>query len=159
MQWRLIVERVLIIEDDTALARNISIMLTRLGCRADTAEDGIEGLQAFSDALQDGDPYQIVFCDIMMPRMDGHKTITAIREIERKAAVSPRDETHIVMISALDDPKNVIDAMYKGGAYAYLPKPFGVHEIKQEVMRVRQLRSDTQLRSNPVCRPSDTKGR
>lgn len=152
-------ERVLIIEDDAALARNISIMLIRMDCRVDTANDGIEGLQAFSDALQDGDPYQIVFCDIMMPRMDGHKTVTAIRDIERKAEISPRYETQIIMISALDDPKNVIDAMYKGGAHTYLPKPFGVHEIKREVMRVRQLRSDTQRSSTMGSRPSDNKGR
>lgn len=132
-------ERVLIIEDDKALRRNLSIMISRMGCRADTAEDGIEGLQAFSDAMQAGDPYQIIFCDIMMPRMDGHKTIVAIRDIEREAGIVPQKETQIIMISALDDPKNVIEAMYKGGAYNYLPKPFWEEDVKKEIFRVRNL--------------------
>jgi two-component system chemotaxis response regulator CheY len=58
-----------------------------------------------------------------MPEMDGQEALRKIREIEKSRGVKSADEVKVVMTTALDDPKNVVEAYYKGGATSYVPKP------------------------------------
>jgi len=44
-------------------------------------------------------------------------------ELEKERGISATKETIVVMTTALDDPKNVLEAYYKGGATSYVPKP------------------------------------
>jgi two-component system chemotaxis response regulator CheY len=80
-------------------------------------------VDAFSEALEEGNPYNLVCMDIMMPEMDGQEALRKIREIEKSKGVKSADEVKVVMTTALDDPKNVVEAYYKGGATSYVPKP------------------------------------
>lgn len=133
-------ERVLVIDDDKLIRITLSQILSSLGCQVDTAEDGVFGVKAFSDAMEEGNPYQLIYCDMMMPRMDGQATIVAIRELEKKAGIPQKNETQIVMVSSMEDPKYIVAAMYEGGAQNYLTKPFSEEEVASEVTRIRKLR-------------------
>ena len=53
-----------------------------------------------------------------MPEVDGHEAFTRIREMEREIGIEGPSEVKIIMISVLDDPKNVFRAYYKCGASA-----------------------------------------
>ena len=128
--------KALLVEDDDLTRRMLAMTLEGLGCTTDLAQDGLEGIGAFSKALQNNAPYDIVFCDIMMPRMDGLKAIEIMRELEQKATVAPDREAHIVMVTAVDDQNSVFSAMFKGGAYTYIVKPVKTEDLEREVAQV-----------------------
>jgi two-component system chemotaxis response regulator CheY len=80
-------------------------------------------VEAFEAALEAGTPYHLVCMDIMMPEMDGQDALKKIRALERSHGVRSVDEVKVVMTTALDDPRSVVEAYYKGGATSYVPKP------------------------------------
>lgn len=91
--------------------------------QCDLAVNGEEALEAFKLAHQENQPYDLILMDIMMPIKDGQQALLDIREHERSLGLGPKDEVRVIMLTALGDPKNVVDAYYKGGASSYLVKP------------------------------------
>ncbi|AGW12325.1 response regulator [Megalodesulfovibrio gigas] len=114
--------RVLIVEDDFTSRKLMQTILSPYG-DCDAAVNGREAVEAFQNALNSAKPYDLVCMDIMMPEMDGQEALKQIRAIERTMGVRASDEVKVVMTTALDDPKNVVEAYYKGGATSYIPKP------------------------------------
>jgi len=114
--------KALIVEDDFGSRRLLQAILKDV-VSADVVIDGEEAIDAFQMAWKDKQPYEIIFMDIMMPRMDGQTSLKKIRELEREMGISTKDEVPIIMTTALDDPKNVIEAFNKGGATGYVVKP------------------------------------
>ena len=102
----------------------------------DVVVDGEEAVQAFRIAWEEYKPYELLFMDIMMPKMDGHEALRRIREIEKELGVKPHDEAKIIMTSVLEDPKNVMEAYYEGGATSYLIKPIDREKLREELSRL-----------------------
>lgn len=111
--------KILVAEDDPISRNLIEKMLSRYGTCTVT-ENGIEALAAFDKALQDGEPFQLVCLDIMMPGMDGLACLKSMRASEKEKGGA---EAKIVMTTAVDTMKSVMDAYYHGGCNAYLVKP------------------------------------
>jgi two-component system chemotaxis response regulator CheY len=120
--------RVLIVEDEFTSRKLLWALLVDFG-ECDTARDGVECVALFRQALAQGTPYNLVCMDIMMPNMDGHQALKELRAIEQEAGILPPDEVKVIMVTALNDPKTVVRAYYKGGAAAYLPKPIEVESL------------------------------
>ncbi|WP_173083370.1 response regulator [Fundidesulfovibrio magnetotacticus] len=114
--------KALVVEDDFASRKLLQRILQPYG-EADVAVNGLEAIEAFSKALEEGTPYDLVCMDIMMPEMDGQIALKHIRRIEKEKCITSIQEAKIIMTTALDDPKNVIEAYYKGGATSYVAKP------------------------------------
>jgi two-component system chemotaxis response regulator CheY len=118
--------RALIVEDDFTSRKLLQKILSPY-MECDIAVNGQEAVDAFRMAAEENRPYDLITMDIMMPEMDGQGALKEIRSIERKMHVSGENEAKIVMTTALDDPKNVVEAYYKGGATSYVPKPIDKH--------------------------------
>jgi len=114
--------RVLIVEDDLTSRKLLQKIVSPYG-EADIAVNGQESIEAFETALEGGNPYDLVCMDIMMPEMDGQEALKKIRAAEKAKGIRNSEEVKVIMITALDDPKNVVEAYYKGGATSYVPKP------------------------------------
>lgn len=114
--------KILIVEDDFISRLVLQKILTPYGS-CDIAVNGIEAITAFSHSLEQGDPYDLICLDIMMPEMDGRDALKIIREKEKLMNIPPNKEVKIIMTTALGAPKDVFDAFYQGGCTSYLVKP------------------------------------
>ena len=127
--------RFLVVEDDFGSRRMMQKLLAPYG-DVDVVVDGEEAVQAFRVAWDEYKPYDLIFMDIMMPKMDGHEALKRIRELERELGVKPAEEAKIVMTSVLEDPRNVIEAYYQGGATSYLVKPIDRERLREEIAKL-----------------------
>ena len=118
----------LVVEDDFTSRLVLQKMLIPYGS-CDTAVNGIEAVKAFEMAHSEGMPYDTIFLDIMMPEMDGKEALKIIRQKENSMHILPKNETKIVMVTALDTAQDVIEAYYKGGCTSYLVKPIEKKKI------------------------------
>ena len=127
--------KILVVEDDFGSRRMMQKILEPYGS-VDVVVDGEEAVEAFRIAGEESAPYDIVFMDIMMPKMDGHEALKRLRELERGMGVKPPNEAKVIMTSVLDDPKNVIEAYYGGSATSYLIKPIDRVKLEDELDRL-----------------------
>jgi two-component system, chemotaxis family, chemotaxis protein CheY len=111
----------LIVDDDPSMRTLVKHYLKDIGL-CDLAYDGHEAIAIFRVALENGESYDLVCSDITMPLSNGHDTVTAIRELEAKHGIFGSDATKIIMLTALDDPKNCVRA-FREGCEVYLCKP------------------------------------
>ena len=102
--------RILVVEDDQKLARQLKKGLDESGHLASLAFDGIEGLES----AQIGE-FDVLVLDVMLPRLDG---ISIVRQLRRKRIATP-----ILLLTARDAPDDIITGL-DAGADDYLTKPF-----------------------------------
>ncbi len=122
----------LVVEDDFGSRRLLQALLKPYGS-SDVVVDGEEAVEAFRLAWEENDPYDVVFLDIMMPNVDGQEALRRIRQVESSIGVGEQDQVKVVMTTALEDPKNVVEAYYKGGATSYLVKPIDRESLRREM--------------------------
>ncbi|MFP4362925.1 MAG: response regulator [Spirochaetia bacterium] len=127
--------RILIVEDDFGSRRLMQKLLSKYG-ECDVVFDGEEAIEAFRLAWEENIPYEIIFLDIMMPKVDGQQALKKIRENERKMGIKQVDEVDVVMTTVLEDPKNVVEAYNKGGATSYIVKPIDKAKLEDEMQKL-----------------------
>ena len=115
--------KVLIVDDDLANRMVMQSFMREKASRISMAANGEEAIQAFSTALDEQDPYTLILMDIMMPVMDGHEALKTIRNLEKDHGVPLGSEVKVIMVSCLEDQKNVCQAFFHGMATCYLTKP------------------------------------
>jgi DNA-binding NarL/FixJ family response regulator len=104
-------KKILIIDDQTPMRRNLALMLELEGYEVATAENGKVGVER---ALKH--PPDLVICDVMMPELDGHGVVQSLRESKQTATVP------FIFLSARGDKADVRIGM-NFGADDYLTKP------------------------------------
>ncbi len=128
--------RILIAEDDYASRKFLCKFLSSYG-ECDITIDGMEALEAFMIAWDEGKPYDLVCLDIMMPNLDGERTLSMIRDIEEQKGVEDSQRVKIIMTTALNEPHRVLKA-FKTGCEAYASKPINTEKLI-EVMEKLEL--------------------
>ncbi len=124
--------RALIVEDDFASRRLLQKFLDPYGS-SDVAINGREAVDAFLLAHKENTPYDLICLDIMMPEMDGQQVLKAIRHLEEEKGISHRHEVNIIMTTALNAPRDVVEAYYLGGCTSYLVKPIDKRKLIAEL--------------------------
>ena len=113
--------KVLVIDDSNTIRRSAEIFLKQGGYQVLLAEDGFDALSKVNDHEPD-----LIFCDILMPRLDGYQTCAIIKRNAKFASVP------VVMLSSKD---GVFDKA-RGrmvGSQEYLTKPFTKDQLLQTV--------------------------
>lgn len=113
--------RILIIEDEPAIRRVLTKILSEENdtYKVDEAEDGIQGLEKVKN-----EDYDLVLCDIKMPKMDGVEVLEAIKKI--------KPEIPMVMISGHGDLETAVNTM-RLGAFDYISKPPDLNRLLNTV--------------------------
>lgn len=124
--------RTLIAEDDAALRELMQIVLERFG-KCELVENGEEAVEAFERSIEASRPFDLICLDIVMPKLGGLEALHRIRQFEKERGINEPDAVKVIMATALSDSKDVIEALYKGGASAYFVKPIKMEAIVQEL--------------------------
>ncbi len=130
--------RILIAEDDLASRKVISKFLSNYG-ECDITIDGMEALEAFMMAWDEGRPYDLICLDIMMPELDGIKTLKAIRDIETQKGLKEDKRAKIIMTTALNDKDSVMNA-FETGCEAYAAKPLNMDKLAEVMKKLNLIR-------------------
>ena len=121
--------RILVVDDDLALAEMIGIVLQNEGFRVVFCGDGSQALAQFQEHHPD-----LVLLDVMLPGMDGFDVCRAIRHVS---------DVPIVMLTARSDTSDVVTGL-EAGADDYVPKPFKPKELVARVRARLRGRDDNQ---------------
>jgi twitching motility two-component system response regulator PilG len=113
--------KILVVDDSNTIRRSAEIFLKQGGHDVMLAEDGFDALAKINDYLPN-----LIFCDILMPRLDGYQTCAIIKRNDRFS------DTPVIMLSSKD---GVFDKA-RGrmvGSQDYLTKPFTKDQLLQAV--------------------------
>ena len=124
--------KILLAEDDFATRKFMASFLSKYG-ECDITVDGMEAVDAFMMALEDGEPYDLICLDIMMPVMDGYQALVGIRNLERERNIPAEQAVKVIMTTALNDESNVKMA-FELGCTVYSGKPIDQGRF-EEAMR------------------------
>ncbi len=115
--------KIMVIDDSKTIRRTAENLLRKAGCEVITATDGFEALSLVADHHPD-----LIFVDIMMPRLDGYQTCALIKSNQAYS------DTPVIMLSSRD---GLFDRA-KGrlaGSDQYLTKPFTREELLDAIRR------------------------
>lgn len=104
--------KVMVIDDSNTIRRSAEMFLKQANCQVVLAEDGFDALAKIADHQPD-----VIFCDIMMPRLDGYQTCSLIKKNARFKA------TPVIMLSSKDGLFDRARGRMVGSDH-YLTKPF-----------------------------------
>ena len=104
--------RILIIDDNEAFRASVNDLLEGVGYAVATAIDGEDGVRQFEQA-----PFDLVVCDLLMPRKDGLETISDILKI---ASTTP-----IISTTGYSNPRSPVDVAALQGSYLAAAKALG----------------------------------
>ncbi len=106
--------KILIIDDERSIRSTLREILEYEKYQIDDAADGMEGLQ-----FVDKEKYDVILCDIKMPKMDGMEVLKAILQ---------KTDTPVIMISGHGNIDTAVEAI-KIGAYDYIAKPLDLNRL------------------------------
>ncbi|WP_163369826.1 twitching motility response regulator PilG [Endozoicomonas acroporae] len=109
--------KVMIIDDSKTIRRTAETLLTKAGCQVVTATDGFDALAKIAESKPD-----IIFVDIMMPRLDGYQTCALIKNNNAFKQIP------VIMLSSKDGLFDRARGRIAGSDY-YLTKPFSRDEL------------------------------
>ena len=138
---------ILIIDDEKAIRKTLSEILSYEGYKIDEAGDGEEGFRKFKEK-----EYDVILCDIKMPKMDG------IEFLEKAKESNP--DLPIIMISGHGTIETAVEAVKKG-AYDYISKPPDLNRLLitiRNAMDKTSLVAETKVLKRKVSRVQDMIG-
>ena len=107
--------KILIIDDERSIRNSLKEILVDEGYDVDVAENGVQGCQ-----MVDNERYDVIFCDIKMPEMDGLEVLDRLNEMGVDSAT--------VMISGHGDINTAVECIKKG-AFDFIQKPLDLNRI------------------------------
>src|SRR5215207_3926751 len=138
---------ILIIDDEKAIRKTLMEILSFEGYKIDEASDGEEGLKKFKDKS-----YDVVLCDIKMPKLDG------IEFLQKAGEINP--DIPIIMISGHGNVETAVEAVKKG-AYDYISKPPDLNRLLitiRNAMDKSSLVTETKVLKRKVSRVQEMIG-
>ena len=125
--------KILIVDDERSIRNSLKEILTDEGYDVDVAENGVSAC-----AMVEKEKYDVIFCDIKMPEMDGVETLTRL--------IAMGIDSAVVMISGHGDIETAVECIKKG-AFDFIQKPLDLNRIlitiknaKEKVHLVKETR-------------------
>ncbi len=124
--------RTLIVEDNLVNREFLMAVLEeRAQCVAvETAE---EALELVDKAWEQGEPFDLVFMDVLLPGMDGLQALERIRTKENILGLDDAGRIKVIVTTALDDDLDTAQPLFDGAHSSYVAKPLTIDKISREL--------------------------
>jgi two-component system response regulator AtoC len=119
--------KILIIDNDSSVCKNLSLYLSEKGYDVTTAQNGTDGLNRFVESLPD-----VVILDIQLPDIEGFTILEDLREDD--------ENVKVIMITANHDMDTTINAM-KAGAFDCIRKPVVMEDVQAAIQKALKARA------------------
>ena len=119
--------RILIVEDEFVSRKKAHKILSDYG-DCDITVNGNEAVEAFRLAAEEGEPYDLITMDILMPDMNGVEALKKIRELEEARNIMLGKGVKVVMLTATRTGESVTSSFHEG-CEAYIVKPFNREKL------------------------------
>lgn len=126
--------KILIAEDDYVSRKFLMKFLSKYG-NCDLTVDGMEAIEVFLMELEEGNYYDLICLDIMMPKVDGIKVLNTIRKLEEERKIPKEKRAKIIMTSALNATDEVNDS-FELGSEAYAVKPIDTDKLVDVLIKL-----------------------
>lgn len=127
-----------LIADDEHINRQLLLRLLSPYGECTLAVNGRMALDNLEQMLSEGQTYDLVCLDIMMPVMDGLETLQELRKLENELKIDPARRTKVLMTTALSDRDFVVQALHNQ-CHGYLVKPISGRRLKLEMQKLELL--------------------
>lgn len=126
--------KVLVVDDDVSIRVMLTKVLQRENFEVDSANDGVEALEKIAATH-----YDVIFLDLMMPRVDGIRVLRYLR------VHSPEEVKSVIVMTAFN---NIASEVYEGDTVPrVMSKPFDIHDLVQNARElINATRGDGQPR-------------
>lgn len=139
--------KTLVVEDDFGSQKLLEKFLKPFGPVV-VVDDGKVALEAFSKALNEKSPFDLICLDIMLPHVSGQEVLKKVREMEELVGIFGLKGVKIIMITALHDPENIMEA-FRYQCESYLTKPLKYHNLIEELENLNLLPQGTPKKAFP----------
>lgn len=130
--------KILVAEDDFTIRYVLQKMFNEFG-ECHPAANGREAVDLFKKAAEEGEAFDLVCLDIMMPELTGQEVLKKIREYEEsRGLIRFKDRSKVLMITALNDYDN-IKGSFRNFADGYLVKPVKKQVVLDELKKLELL--------------------
>ena len=125
--------KILLVEDELSTRRALNSFLHPIG-EVDICVNGNTALSVAQKALENKQPYELIFLDIMISNLDGISTLKKIRQLETHHGVKEHAKSKVIMTSANAD-KDVILKAAQAGCTSYMIKPIDKKRLYNEIRK------------------------
>jgi len=105
------------------------------------AKDGSQAIDMFSKAVVKNEPYDLIFLDLLMPKIDGFEVLFHVRKFENDFNLDADKKSKIIVVSTFSDAENVTKAR-KAGCDGYIVKPYRKDKVLEELRSLKLIPSE-----------------
>ncbi len=127
--------RTLIVEDVHFLALILQRILEPYS-QCDYAPNGTIALEKYTRSVIEGNPYDLICLDLLLPETDGFEVLKSVRQFEGDFKIAEQDRTRVIVISTFHDRKTVQMAR-SAGCDGYVAKPFRKEKVLQALEKLK----------------------
>jgi two-component system, chemotaxis family, chemotaxis protein CheY len=125
--------KILLVEDELTSRRTLISFLHPIG-EVDICVNGNIALNVAKKALENNQPYELIFLDIMISNLDGISTLKKIRQLEAQHGVKEHAKSKVIMTSANTDKDTILKAA-QAGCTSYMIKPIDKKRLYNEIRK------------------------
>lgn len=131
----------LVVEDDFLARALLLAILSEYG-ECHVAVNGEEAIRAVKSALDQDKPYDVMCLDILMPILDGQEALLEIRKVEKSFGIRETGAMKVIMVTAVEDSRNILQAFEEGQCEAYLTKPLDREKLLDHLYELELIEGD-----------------